>query len=188
MDAIWIAAALAVAVIGGWPVTAGLLRFAKSKTVRAVDAAESGEGAQAAASAALPGEAGAESEPVLREARQLESAPSDVSTSEGGDQAALPSGNPAGPEAAPPEPAVASPKVEVLRGGLLIGFLERAAVAVAIFSGQPVAIAYVVAIKGLGRYPELKDTPAASERFIIGTLASMLWSASVAVLAKALLL
>lgn len=166
MDAIWIAAALAVAVIGGWPVTAGLLRFAKSKTVRAVDAAESGEDAQTAASPA----------------------PSNVSTSVGGAQAALPSGNPAGPEAAPPETAPANPKVEVLRGGLLIGFLERAAVAVAIFSGQPVAIAYVVAIKGLGRYPELKDTPAASERFIIGTLASMLWSASVAVLAKALLL
>ncbi|WP_449372355.1 hypothetical protein [Arthrobacter psychrolactophilus] len=69
----------------------------------------------------------------------------------------------------------------------MIGFLERAAVAVAIFSGQPVAIAYVVAIKGLGRYPELKDTPAASERFIIGTLASMLWAASVAVLTKTLL-
>lgn len=166
MDAIWIAAALAVAVIGGWPVTAGLLRFAKSKTVRAVDAAESGEGAQAAASPA----------------------PSNVSPSVSGDQAALPSGNPAPPEGIPPETAPANPKVEVLRGGLLIGFLERAAVAVAIFSGQPVAIAYVVAIKGLGRYPELKDTPAASERFIIGTLASMLWSASVAVLAKALLL
>ncbi|WP_026554032.1 hypothetical protein [Arthrobacter sp. 35W] len=76
----------------------------------------------------------------------------------------------------------------VLRGGLVIGFLERLAVVVCILTDQPVAIAYVVAIKGLGRYPELKDTPAASERFIIGTLASMLWAAAVAVLAKWLLL
>ncbi len=84
--------------------------------------------------------------------------------------------------------AAARPGGEVLRGGLLIGFLERGAVALAILAGQPVAIAYVVAIKGLGRYPELKESPGASERFIIGTLASMLWSAAVAVLAKVLLL
>lgn len=76
----------------------------------------------------------------------------------------------------------------VLRGGRLIGLLERAAIVVAILYDQPVAIAYVVAIKGLGRYPELKETPSASERFIIGTLCSMLWAAVVAGLVKVLLL
>ncbi|MCU1572757.1 MAG: hypothetical protein JWO93_839, partial [Micrococcaceae bacterium] len=35
--------------------------------------------------------------------------------------------------------------------------------------------------------PELKQTPAASERFIIGTLASMLWAAGIGTLAKWLL-
>lgn len=154
MDALWIAAALVVAVLGGWPVTAGMLALAKSRPVRAVDAAEFG----------------------------VPAAPADTPSPE----------TPTPSLPTPETPAVAipatAPRVEVLRGGLLIGMLERAAVAVAILSGQPVAIAYVVAIKGLGRYPELKSTPAASERFIIGTLASMLFSASVAVLAKELLL
>jgi hypothetical protein len=68
----------------------------------------------------------------------------------------------------------------MLRGGLVIGVLERLAVATAILTSEPVAIAYVVAIKGLGRYAELKETPAAAERFIIGTLTSMLWAAGAA--------
>ncbi|MBG0739258.1 hypothetical protein IV500_07625 [Paeniglutamicibacter antarcticus] len=87
----------------------------------------------------------------------------------------------------PPAAAPARPSPGVLRGGLVIGMLERAAVVVAILADQPVAIAYVVAIKGLGRYPELRQSPAASERFIIGTLSSMLWAAAVAVLVKWLL-
>lgn len=167
MEALWIAAALVVAVIGGWPVTAGILKLARSKTVRAADAAE----ADGQAPADLDGTG-----PVTA----AETLPVGDPDSEATPEAALESAS----EAATPS----APKTEVLRGGLLIGCLERAAVAVAILSGQPVAIAYVVAIKGLGRYPELKDTPAASERFIIGTLASMLWAASVAVLTKALLL
>ena len=159
MDALWIAAALLVGVVGGWPVTAGTLALAKSRPIRAVDAAES--------SVAAP---------------QTESPSAEAPTAESPAPAA-PSPDPAGPDT-----RVEAHRVEVLRGGLLIGMLERAAVVVAIFSGQPVAIAYVVAIKGLGRYPELKSTPAASERFIIGTLASLLFSASVAVLTKVLLL
>lgn len=76
----------------------------------------------------------------------------------------------------------------VLRGGLVIGVLERLAVAGSVLASEPVAIAYVVAIKGLGRYAELKDTPAAAERFIIGTLTSMLWAVGVAAAARAFLL
>jgi hypothetical protein len=72
----------------------------------------------------------------------------------------------------------------ILRGGAIIGVLERLGVAVAILTGQPVAIAYIVAIKGLGRFAELKETPVAAERFIIGTLTSMLWAAGTAAIVK----
>ena len=71
---------------------------------------------------------------------------------------------------------------------LVIGILERTGVALAILLNEPVAIAYVVAIKGLGRYAELKETPAAAERFIIGTLTSLLWACAVAGLTAAYLL
>lgn len=75
----------------------------------------------------------------------------------------------------------------VLHGGLTIGFLERAAVVLCIVFDQPMAIGYVVAIKGLGRYPELKESPAASERFIIGTLASLIWAVLIGILGRWLL-
>lgn len=88
----------------------------------------------------------------------------------------------------PPRAPVDALPPGVLRGGLVIGVLERLAVTVAILGGQPVAIAYVVAVKALGRYAELKETPAAAERFIIGTLTSMLWAAGVATLVKVYLL
>lgn len=84
-------------------------------------------------------------------------------------------------EAAPDTPGV-------LRGGLVIGILERTGVALAVLLNEPVAIAYVVAIKGLGRYAELKETPAAAERFIIGTLTSLLWACAVAGLTAVYLL
>lgn len=87
----------------------------------------------------------------------------------------------------PPRPPVPAGPV-ILRGGLVIGFLERLAVAAAVLADEPVAIAYVVAIKGLGRYAELKETPAAAERFIIGTLTSMLWAVGVAAAVRMALL
>ena len=142
----WVAAAVVVASLGGWPVTAGILRLAKSHTVREAESRERGD----ARDAGVP-------------RHRNEPAPA-------------------------AEPAAEPAASGVLRGGLLIGVLERAAVVLAILAGQPVAIAYVVAIKGLGRYPELKGTPGASERFIIGTLASLLWASAVATLARLLLL
>ncbi len=75
-----------------------------------------------------------------------------------------------------------------LRGGTWIGILERLAVTGCIVAGEPGGVAVVVAIKGLGRYPELKANPGASERFVIGTLASLLWSAAVGTLGRALIL
>ncbi|MDQ2625367.1 MAG: hypothetical protein M3Y20_09440, partial [Actinomycetota bacterium] len=65
----------------------------------------------------------------------------------------------------------------VLRGGWWIGVLERLAVTACILVGFTPGIAVVVAVKGLGRFPQLRDDPAASERFVIGSLASLVWSA-----------
>lgn len=72
------------------------------------------------------------------------------------------------------------PSRPLLRGGLWVGVLERVAITGAIIAGRPELIAVVVAVKGLGRYPELQQAGGASERFIIGTLASLGWAASCA--------
>ncbi|VTR75596.1 hypothetical protein [Cellulomonas hominis] len=76
-----------------------------------------------------------------------------------------------------------------LRGGTWIGVLERLAVTGTLLAGEPGGVAVVVAIKGLGRYPELRtgDDPAVSERFVIGTLASLVWAAGLGVLGRWLL-
>jgi F0F1-type ATP synthase membrane subunit c/vacuolar-type H+-ATPase subunit K len=81
---------------------------------------------------------------------------------------------------------------EVLRGGALIGSLERAAIFAALVAGWPEGIAVVLAIKGLARYPELRspDQPASvtpqavAERFIIGTFTSVLWAVTCAAFLK----
>jgi hypothetical protein len=66
---------------------------------------------------------------------------------------------------------------EVLRGGAVIGYLERLAIVVTIIVGHPEAIAVIIAIKGLGRFSELV-APEVRERFIIGTLVSFSWAAA----------
>lgn len=71
----------------------------------------------------------------------------------------------------------------ILRGGLMIGLLERTAITGGLLAGYPEVIAIVVAIKGLGRFSELKKTPAAAERFIVGTMASLLTAFAVAMIA-----
>lgn len=71
---------------------------------------------------------------------------------------------------------------EILRGGTTIGYLERLAAALSIIAGFPAAIAVIVALKGVGRFTELA-TPAARERFIVGTLASLLWASAGAAVA-----
>ena len=71
----------------------------------------------------------------------------------------------------------------VLRGGAWIGYLERGAVASTLLAGFPEGLALVLAVKGVGRYPELRDAGRgadAPEEFIIGTLASLLWAAAAA--------
>lgn len=65
-----------------------------------------------------------------------------------------------------------------LPGGRWIGILERLATYICVVTGQPMGIAMVLAVKGLGRYPELKNENNArvGELFIIGTFTSMLWA------------
>lgn len=69
-----------------------------------------------------------------------------------------------------------------LHGGRWIGRIERFAVTLAILFGFPAAIAIIVAIKGLGRYPEIRKSASASEKFVIGTLTSLVVSAVVGAL------
>ncbi|GAA5013153.1 hypothetical protein [Actinopolymorpha pittospori] len=87
--------------------------------------------------------------------------------------------------AAPP-PHQPAPGRPVLRGGVWIGALERAAVASCLLAGFGEGVAIVLAVKGLGRYPELR-APGAAERFIIGTFTSLLWAGGAAGVASLLL-
>lgn len=67
----------------------------------------------------------------------------------------------------------------VLRGGAWIGALERFAVFLSLAARWPEGVAVVLAVKGLGRYPELRSASrsGAAERFIIGSLVSLGWAA-----------
>jgi hypothetical protein len=71
---------------------------------------------------------------------------------------------------------------QVLRGGAWIGALERLAVFVTLVAGWGPGLAIVLAVKGLGRYPELRsdEDTGVAERFIIGTFTSVLWAAGCA--------
>ncbi|MFN4002896.1 hypothetical protein [Microcella sp.] len=77
--------------------------------------------------------------------------------------------------AAPASARAKQPTREVLRGGTTIGYLERAVVVAAVLIGRWELVAALIAVKGLGRFRDL-DAGAATERFIIGTLVSMLWA------------
>ena len=173
MNAVWIAAALLTAGFVGWPVTALVFRLARTIDDKADAAAGTGRDAADDPSADVT---------VDRPVAEDKPAAGDRGNTVNGDITVE-----AGAAAAP-ESGGGAPVTRILRGGAIIGVLERLAVCLAILAGQPVAIAYVVAIKGLGRFAELKETPVAAERFIIGTLASMLWAAGVAAFTKVVLL
>lgn len=85
------------------------------------------------------------------------------------------------------EPQAAAEAVAVLRGGTWIGLLERLCVTGSLLAGYPEGVAVVVAVKGLGRFPELREHPVASERFVVGTLASFAWSAALGIAGHVLL-
>lgn len=117
--------------------------------------------------------------------------------------APVPPPPPAGPPAVAPVPAAPDPAtgaapsdpggplgteaVQTLRGGTWIGILERLAITGCLLAGYPAGVAFVVAIKGLGRYPELREHPVGAERFLIGTLASMIWAAAAGLLGASIL-
>lgn len=73
------------------------------------------------------------------------------------------------------EPRALARHEEVMRGGLVIGLLERLAIAASLMAGFPGAFAVVIAVKGVGRFTELAASEA-RERFIIGTLTSLIWA------------
>lgn len=178
MDALWIAAALVVAGFVGWPVTALVFKLARTIDDRADAAKAAEEARRAAEDPAADTTVG----PASRE-------PAGAGQRDSGDQSVdseltVQPGQPVS-AAAGVAPAHGQ---RILRGGAIIGVLERLGVCLAILTGQPVAIAYIVAIKGLGRFAELKETPVAAERFIIGTLASMLWATGTAAAVKVLFL
>ncbi|WP_144673914.1 hypothetical protein [Arthrobacter sp. U41] len=171
MDALWITLTLLTAGFVGWPVTALVFRLARTIDDRADAGAADPANDPAADVTVDHPTAGASI-----------TATSGTATSGSGSSDAGPAASAAG------SATVSVSSVRILRGGAIIGVLERLAVCLAILAGEPVAIAYVVAIKGLGRFAELKETPVAAERFIIGTLTSLLWAAGVAALAKVLFL
>ena len=96
-----------------------------------------------------------------------------------------------------PGPGGVEDAARVLRGGAWIGSFERAGVFAALVAGWPEGIAVVLALKGLGRYSELKSEGVTTgartgpvtgaptgggvaERFIIGTFCSVLWAVACA--------
>ena len=80
------------------------------------------------------------------------------------------------------QPQPDEPVGDGLRGGAWIGALERLAVVGTLVAGWPEGMAVVLAIKALGRYPELRagNRPNVAEGFIIGTLVSILWAVACA--------
>jgi len=163
VNGLWITLTLLIAGFAGWPVTALVFRLARTID----DRQDAGAGA---------------ADPAADPAADVTVDPSATS----GTPVTMATAATVAPAAGTAAASVSS--VRILRGGAIIGVLERLAVCLAILAGEPVAIAYVVAIKGLGRFAELKETPVAAERFIIGTLTSLLWAAGVAALAKVLVL
>ncbi|MCO4255522.1 hypothetical protein [Pseudarthrobacter cellobiosi] len=178
MNALWITVALLVAGFAGWPVTALVFRLARTIDDKADAASKSDQDAAAqdpSADVTVDTVSGA---PRAGTDHHKGGQTVDGELTAGGGQ----------PPSDVPQVAPALPAQRILRGGAIIGVLERLGVCVAILTGQPVAIAYIVAIKGLGRFAELKETPVAAERFIIGTLTSMLWAAGTAAVIKVVFL
>ena len=86
-----------------------------------------------------------------------------------------------------PHEAAGAPDRHELRGGSWIGALERLAITGTVLLGHPEGVAVVVAVKGLGRYPEISRNPTVSERFVIGSLASLVWSVGLGAAARGLI-
>lgn len=187
MNALWIAAALLVAGFAGWPVTSLVFRLARTIDDKADAAGKTAGSAGAGSSQDPSADVTVDTLPaILPEADAADRQTVDGELTTGAGQP--PSDLTQQTSAVPGQAGQAAPSQRILRGGAIIGVLERLGVCLAILTGQPVAIAYIVAIKGLGRFAELKETPVAAERFIIGTLTSMLWAAGTGAIVKVFLL
>lgn len=80
---------------------------------------------------------------------------------------------------------------ELPRGGRLLGPMERLIVAAAVVAGDPAGAGFVIAAKGLLRFPEVKESSEnaniheLTEYLLVGTFTSVLIAGIVAVLALA---
>lgn len=153
---------LVASTLGGWPVTRGILHLAS----RSADA----------------GEAPGKHQAPDKQAAPDQQAPDHLAPDHLAPDHLAPDQQPDGGDGPEGERARTA-----LRGGTWIGLLERLAVTGSLMIGQPEVVAVVVAVKGLGRYPELRQNPGASERFVIGTLASLVWAAALGYLGRWLL-
>ncbi|WP_313279072.1 hypothetical protein [Timonella senegalensis] len=157
---IWIVI-LVLSAVGGYYVTRGVLslaqrRASKEETDRAQQIGDGGPALAAESAVAEDAESAAESAAESVSPESTISAASPTSSAEAQE----------GPDGVQAKAG--------LRGGMWIGILERVLITAFFMTGFTTGIAVVVAVKGLGRYPELNA--ATSERFIIGTLASLLWA------------
>ena len=85
---------------------------------------------------------------------------------------------------APPKAGIRAAAV-VLRGGQTIGLLERTAAFLTLVAGYPEGLLGIIALKGLGRFAELRThTEGAAERFIIGSFTSLLFASTLAAAAR----
>jgi hypothetical protein len=79
----------------------------------------------------------------------------------------------------------------VLKGGRVLGPMERLLIGAIVLAGDPAAAAIVITAKGLLRFPEIRGETrdpgpdAVTEYFLIGTFASMFIAATLAVLVLA---
>lgn len=200
--------ALAVSALGGWPLTAAVLRWAARSRdagtdpspARPEDRATDDDAPAAPSTPATGATAGSPS--PSGEATATTAAPEPGPAAGPQPGATEPAPSAPGPDAAgagarspleqgpseqgPSEQDPGRPDGAVLRGGTWIGILERLAVTGTLALGYPEGIAFVIAVKGLGRYPELREHPGLSERFVIGTLASLGWAAALGAAARAL--
>lgn len=145
---IWIVA-LVISAVGGYYVTRGVLFLAQRRATK--------EDKSHAVDLPAPDPAQAAENAVAEDGADVQAASADATEASGG---------PDGPDSAQAKAG--------LRGGMWIGILERVLITAFFMTGFTTGIAVVIAVKGLGRYPELNG--ATSERFIIGTLASLLWA------------
>lgn len=160
MSALVVVATLLLAVAGGWPAVSAVLHgAARSADSGGPDTSGEVRGGTDAGAATGPAPAAAPA-PAPAPAAGLGQGPTSA----------------AGP-----------PGDTLLRGGTWIGLLERLAVTGTILLGHPEGVAVVVAVKGLGRYPELARNPDVSERFVIGSLASLVWAVGLGALGRSLL-